>query len=506
MGRRRTGDMQAGFGGGLNTSADESQLQPDEIRVATNALLTEHGAAQKRGGTRLLLSAAPVASTPILAGFNWQPGTGSTTNLFVVDGELYTMPYGSLPLTATQQSTALSTSQVPDFAAFREGGAGGEVVFIADGGLLNYWDGSTLTTNIASTPSVTRLAVYNRRLFGITGTDQTIYWSDLDAGETLGIAASGGGEAIVRTFSDRQLVALAPCAGALLMFHDSGISVFTGWTQDDIDIQAGSSGLTSDVGTRAPRTVVALENEVLFLTDRGFYAATPNSVQPISTKIDADVVGLSAAELAASFAVHFRSRREVWFYIGGIGFYVFNYRTRQWSGPQAGGYISTASTCAWESTDTSGVPIVLVGDAAGRVKRAQVDNNYLDDVAADGSGGTGYETVLQLHRMFCDTGFEASKAWRWGYLLFDPRSGDDVTVEWDTQYGDDSYMLTTSSSAWNTGTWGTGTWGGSGVQPFRVPMSGRGQYVDITIRDASEGGGELYSRFSLEAFDMTRRG
>lgn len=507
MGRPVVVDRQTNFGGGLNTTADESALGTDELRVATNVLLTEFGAATKRLGSQKLHATALGSPSPIRNGFLWQPGTGTPENLVVCNGVLYTMPYGSLPLTLTAETGSLSTSEVPDFASFREGGAGAEVVYIADGGKLNEWDGTTLTVDIAATPSVIRrLAVYNRRLFGISGVDQKLYWSGLDAGDTLGDAANGGGEAVIRTFGDRIITGLAPVGGALLIFHISGISVYTGWTQDDINIAAGSAGLTSDVGTTAPRTIVPLENEVLFLSDRGFYSATPEGVTPISVQIDRDVSGLSQTALDASFGVHFRSRREVWFYLSGLGFYVFNYRTRKWSGPLNAGYLSPVSTCAWEAVDSNEIPIVLVGTEGGFVKRAQAPAFYKDDVLSDGTGGTSYTATLQLHRMFAESGFESTKAWRWGYVLFDPQSSESVTIEWDTQYGDDSYALPTVSSSWGSGTWGAGTWGGAGVQPFRIPMSGRGNYVDITIRDAGSSGGGLYSQFSLQAFDLTRRG
>lgn len=508
MGRTRVIDAQSGFAGGLNTSADESQLGPDELRVATNVLLTEYGGALKRGGSQNVHSSVlgGGGGLPIQNGYCWQTATGTPSNIVIANGKFYSFPYGTFPVTVTEEAgSTLSASNTPDLVAFRQGGSGVEVVFIADGGPLNYWDGATLTENVASTPNAKRIAVYNRRLFGITGDSQTLYWSDLDEGDTLGIVAGGGGEAVIRTFSDRKLTGLAACAGSLLLFHVSGISVFTGWTQDDINISAGSTGLTSDVGTTAPRTIVALENEVLFLSDRGFYSATPQSVTPISTTIDSEVVGLTSAQLDASFGVHFRSRREVWFYVGEVGFYVFNYRTRRWSGPMNAGYLDPISTCGWESVTDTDVPIMLVGTEPGFVKKAQAAA-FLDNVLADGTGGDAYEAVLQLHRMFTESGFEATKAWRWGYILFDPRSAEDVTVEWDTQYGDDSYALPTISSAWGGGTWGAGTWGGSGVQPFRIPMSGRGQYVDVTIRDASSSGGGLYSKFSVEAFDLTRRG
>lgn len=501
MSRQVVRDQQDGFGGGLNRTADESQLAANEVRRAENFVLTEFGAVVKRGGTRQLNASALNASNAVQNGFGWRKDDGTVQELVLCGGKLLTATYGTPPVTFTDQGAFVASTGAPAFAAFRD--SGGEVVYVADGGPLNSWDGATATTNIASTPNATQLAVYNQRLFGITGDSQTLYWSTINNGDSLGVTASGGGSAIVRTFGDQVLTALATVRGSLLLFHVSGISRFTGLTLDDINIAAGTEGVTSDVGTIAPRTVVSLETEVLFLTERGFYSASDEGVQPVSTKIDVDVAALSATALAASFAVHFRARREVWFYVSGVGFYVFNYRLRQWTGPQASGLIDPATTCGWESQDASSVPIVLLGDADGYVKRLFHPATYRDDVASDGTGGASYEAVLELRRLFCGD-FTTTKAWRWGWLLMDLRNTDDVTVEWSTDYGAGSYSLPLAGSAWGSGTWGMGTWGGAGVASYRIPMGGRSRFADITIRDNGDAGA-LYSRFEIEGLDLGKR-
>lgn len=504
MPRPRVVDQQEGFRGGLNTAADLSQVAPDEVRRADNAVATEFGALVKRGGSRRLNASALNSTNPVQAGFSWRKDDGTAQELVLCNGRLYTATYGTPPVTFTDRGAFVAATGVPSFAPFRNGS--GECVFVADGGPLNSWDGTTATTDIASTPNATQLAVYNQRLFGITGNSQTLYWSTLNNGATLGIAASGGGSAVVRTFGDQVLTALAPLKSALLLFHVSGISVFQGWTLDDINISAGTNGLTGDVGTVAPRTVVPLENEVLFLSDRGFYSASLGGVEPISVGIEPSVTGLTSTQVAGAFGVHFRSRREVWFYIPTVGFFVFNYRLRKWTGPQAAGFLDPVTRCGWESQDTGATPIVLLGDANGYVKRLFYPGDYRDDVLTNGTGGTSYETVIQCHRMFAGA-FESTKSWRWLYLLMDPSGTTNVTVEWATGYGSDSYTLPLSISEWDAvGTeWDTSAWDGEGVLTFRIPASGRGQFVDVTIRDNGDAGA-VYARLSVEAFDMTRRG
>ncbi|MGP1666026.1 MAG: hypothetical protein ACTS5I_08990, partial [Rhodanobacter sp.] len=286
-------DVQGGFRGGLNTAADESAVGDDEARLLTNFLLNEYGAAIKRGGSQRFNATAlgSGGGKPIKGGFDYRLVAGDE-GLVVADGTLYTFTYGTVPITFTAETGTLADDVFPDMIQFQDASFA-EVVYIADGGAgINSWNGTALDEDITDTPAgITRLAVYNKRLFGLTGVDQKVYWSDLNDGDTLGDAANGGGEAVITTFGDQRTTGFAVVAGSLLIFHVSGISVFTGWTQDDINIAAGTSGLTGDVGTIAPRSIVALEGEVLFLTERGFYTTNGQAVQPISTKIEDQVVG-----------------------------------------------------------------------------------------------------------------------------------------------------------------------------------------------------------------------
>lgn len=50
--RERISDEQPRMDGGLNNVSDDASLLPTQLRVATNARLTEYGAITKRGGTQ----------------------------------------------------------------------------------------------------------------------------------------------------------------------------------------------------------------------------------------------------------------------------------------------------------------------------------------------------------------------------------------------------------------------------------------------------------------------
>lgn len=511
MAGERLQDQQPGMAGGLNTVSDESALQPNQLRRAVNLRLTEFGAATKRGGTRRVSTAAIDAGETVQNGFTWRKHGATPEILAVVDGTLYTTTYGgTFPWTWTQQTGALSTTVVPSFTQFRDAG-GNDVVYIGDGGLLNKWNGTALTTDIAGTVAANSLTVHNERLWSCgCGTAPTsIFYSAINNGDTLANGASGGGQIIVRTFGDETVVGLASINTSLMIFHRRGISRLTGFGQDDITVQP--AGVTADVGTIAKGSIVAFENVAYFISERGLYICNEAEVASIGNPTTPDPIlpiirTLSSAEFDRIRCVINRGTKELWISIPGYGCYQYHTTLKAWSGPWDGGYTDPDTTCLFETLDNDGLPVVLKGDAGGWVALCDAPDIFTDNAAADGTGGTRYALTAQLHRMYC--GDDAlAKSLRWGYLTAALRGSDQTRVEWNTGDSFGSFTLAPSTDeTWGgLGTiWGTGTWGGAGSQNYRIPMGGTGYYVDISIID-SGAALPVFSRFQLETFALGRR-
>lgn len=480
-------DRQEGFAGGLNTTADDAALGKNEFRIGRNTQLDVRGAAKKRLGTQYVSSSA--LASAITGGYAWAR-TSSTQELVVAGGKLFTGTL-SIPMTFTDRGGTMSTTVRPTFAAFK--GPSAEGVYIADGGALNFWDGTTLTENIVSTPSVEAIAAWGPRLFAVK--DDTLYWSSTTGGingHTLG-AAAGGGQAIVRTYGGQELIALAPLKNSLLLLHRSAISRFTGATTDDINIEAGTNGISGDVGTISRRSTIAVENAVYFLSDRGVFAATETDVQPVSSPIERTLSVLTQGEWAKVVAVHARAFNEIRWWIPGVGIYAFNYRTGGWTGPWDGLYTSSPVAAMWDTRDTNSKPVVLIGNEAGRVAWCDRDALYKDAVLSDGTGGSTYTWVVQCKRFFGGD-YTLYKSWRTLYVLGEFPDPENVTVTIRTDGGDNVIPLPYSVSqvgldlTWGdpSTTWGApGTvWGGEStatVERARVPLNGTHPWADVTF-------------------------
>lgn len=509
QGREKVLDQQPRFDGGLNSVSDDSALLPNQLRRAENARLTDYGAITKRGGTRRT-STSELAAASVLNGYTWRKDGGTQQLMAVCNGLLHTSTFGSsYPWTWTAQTGALSSSVAPSFAQFQNGSA--DVVYIADGGLLNVWDGTTLSTDIAGTIAVETVTVHNQRLWGCGNSafPDSIFYSSLNNGSTFANGASGGGQIIVRTFADETVVGLASVNTSLLIFHRRGISRLTGYGQDDITVLP--QGLTADVGTIAPKSIVSIGNLAFFISERGLYRCNESEVSPVGTVDTPDptlsaIRSLSVTDFASIRSAFNRATRELWISIPDFGVYAYHTILQAWSGPWDTGYVTPATTAIFDSLDSNGLPALLKGDASGYVTVCDAPGVFVDNQLANGTGGTVYTMTAQMHRMFC--GDEATaKSLRFGYLTAQLKGSLATDVTWRTDIDAGAFTLPTTSSGtgvWGTGVWGSGTWGGASTKNYRVQMGGTGYYIDVFIIDSGTAA-PIFSKFQLETFALGRR-
>lgn len=498
--RRHAFDQQSDLSGGLNLSADSSQLRPNQVRRATNARLTVFGGLSKRLGSQNIHEVAIGSGNPVRAGFAWVKDDGTQQLLGISNGKLHYGTYG-VPMTWTEVAspTIASASVYPSFAAFRD--ASQEVVYIADGGKLLKWDGATLARS-ATTPDVSYLWTYNQRLYGCVGDDAILLVSGLNDGDDLGYTSGEGAQVPIRTFGESSIVGGVALGAANLIFHRGGISRWVGVTQDDIAIQAGTLGVSPDVGTIVPKSIVATETEVYFLSDRGFYAVNGYGVRRISTNLDPNI--LEVFTYADNLhAVHNKFYREIAFYLPDTGYYVYNYQLQAWTGPWDVGYTDPVTHCAFPANDAQDVPIVLVGTADGFVKQMDPSDIYVDNVLSDGTGGEAIQLICQFRRFFFGDP-PSDKALQYLYLLIALNGSTNAGVAWSTATSSSSSALSQSGGVvWGTPSmvWGSFIWGSGDAQEYRIPINGRGSYVDVTLTDDGENTPPLISAMRVQAAD-----
>ena len=515
QGRAPSVDNQADFSGGLNTISAPDALQPNQFRRGDDGRLTPFGAFIKRGGTQQT-AAALVSGHAILNAATWYKGDGSSQPLAVPsDGSIWGTTFGSFPLTWAKltggNAGALSTTVPPSFAGFISGTTT-EAMYVADGGGLNKIVGSTLTTNLATTPNCRIICVHNQRLWGCgdPAFPDSIFYSDLNDGDSLGVGASGGGQIIVRTFGSLNITTLASVGTSLLIVHQGGISRLTGYGQDDVTV--APAGITSDVGSISPLAINVVTNSAFFISDRGLYQSNEQTVAPVATPQQPDPLtgvlpAMSSADIAAIRMAYDQARHELLIFVPNTGVYVYHTILRAWAGPWANGYLSPATTTLFETLNATGYPIVLRGDASGFISQCDPPMVVLDNVAADGTGGTTYVMALQPRRFYCQDP-NTAKAWRYIYLLADLDGSNATNIQWSTNSTADSQNLPTTSSGETWGasdtTWGVGTWGAVAQTSYRIGADGNGYYIDVVISDSGQAL-PVFSQCGVTGFALGRR-
>jgi hypothetical protein len=516
LGRTKLRDLQPNFAGGLNIASDRSDLAADELWTANEIRFNVFGAATKRGGTQRIHAAA-IAAFPVRGGYSWKAsGTGVATELVVCNGTLYKTTY-AIPATFTSIGAGLSTTAYPSFAA-GPNAAGADRVYIADGGALLSTDGTTLSARIAGTPNVSSIFVYNRRLYGCgdPANPDLLYFSALDNFDTLGVTASGGGGALVRTAGTRDLQVGAALNASLALIHRESISRWTGFTQDDIAVQSGVEGFAADVGGTAPGSLVMNEKVGAFLSARGFYEISDGSyfaaggLRPISTKIEPLVVGLNHTLFNRVRGVNSRSSREMWWYLPDVGMYCYNYRLLNkdtgvgpWSGPWQGIFTTAVVHSMWQTVDAAGLPIVLAGFGDGFVRRLDAPGVKLDDVLSDGTGGTNVTMGGTCHRMFFKSPTR-EKSFRkvWVTAALGGSSTFSVSVQCATGTATYTFPAVLGGQWGVPGKWGApAKWGSIGATTRKADLSGRGQYCDIVFSETGPST-PIISRIEADSYDM----
>jgi hypothetical protein len=509
----------AGFAGGLNRTADPFALANNQIRVAENVRVSRFGGLIKRDGSYLYPAGSPPTTATAPSGFTCHPAAGVSYAIMANNGVTYTTDLQTQG-TWVNEGLALSASVSASYAQFLDG-TGAETVYIADGGLLNKWviGTGTPTANIASTPSCTVLKVHNQRLWGIgdSTAPDSLFYSALNNGDTLGIGASGGGQIIVRTFGDSKILALASHRESLYIFHDRGISRLTGFGQDDTTVTP--EGVSGTEGVLSVRSIVETDEGVYFVTTQGVFVANDSGVQRLGTTERPDPVfeylqsssagGLDALTIIAALSPR---TAEIMFAIYGHGTYVLNLTTRTWTGVWTGPWALLLDMFECEEpAAVSGfngravlMGVVDAGSSTTAIHMLDVPN-YVRDGSTYASVATGSLFSLKVTFRRADFGdVTTSKSMRWGFFTGYFPASSDIIVSWDMDAVSGQSTLTTpAGGVWDTArTWdATQFWGPAGYRQYRIPMHRNGYFADVSILDGNAFRTEI-SRFVMDAYTL----
>jgi hypothetical protein len=487
------------FTGGLNTVSDPAALGPNQARQLVNARLTTYGSATRRGGTRKILAAAVGTTATRNVGIYWPKFekvcvvAGSTQKLYTATAPASFTTTWSMTMDAGTVFKALSLALFQDTTTeilYGESQAGG----------LYKWDGTTSTNVTAGTPvSVNGICVANARLWGwnSTASSTSIYYSALNNGDTLGVAASGGGQINLTEggITDEPIIACAPLGSSLMIFPQTGIHRLTGFGESDLSVVPQPA--TKDLRICGQQAIDSFHNALWVQTTQGLYQVTEGSAVPVGTPETPDpTIAAIAASTSANLTIVYANAAtlEIWVIIPGTGTYCYNLLLGAWSGPWNGAiFASSAPSIPFPIRETTldiKQRTVMPPDANGLMWELDSPDWFTDSADADGTNGTAYTMTVQARRLFTEKR-DISKAWRYvnvTALLTASATAPTCVVQ--------SMLGGASTSTFNTPI--------AAQSIYYQPGGGTGPWQDVTINDAASAQSE-YLMIEAQAFPLGRR-
>lgn len=522
-------DSQEGFAGGENPMAASAIVDPSQCAQLTNMRLVRDAEMAKRPGLRLM------GTIPTLQRIF--PSTLNTASrLLSMDVDTgnkhvakQTFQSGTTPTLTSANLSDTGTAYFPGghSAMFRDNSS--DVLYVpayvnantlATVNLVK-WDGTTLTENIGSIAGLSQLWVYNQRLFGCVGVpvgygsgggSMILYWSGLNNGDTINDPSNGGGFAAIRTFGGQNIVGGFALGNSNFILHQNALSVFRGTTFDDINIAAGTEGVTPEIGYPLAWRVVNGVGYVL--TDQGLYLITeyggavaadsPLYPDPIRQLFATTTDTLGPLAFAPCFVLDNARRKEIWIIVTTVAgggtktsrAFIYHTELKRFTGSCTFGVVITDALVA---SDNNGLypQMLFVEGSTGKVYGCDF---LYDSAQVYQDNSASYTSSVRCRRMFSQQSPSDEKAWRFLTVQMGSGAGVTAATAGSTTGASVSYATTSDGAVADSTNL-------LAQESNVIQVSGQGNAIDVTVSDGGTSStGWSVLRAGVEGFSYGRRG
>lgn len=297
------------FNGGLNTRDFWHTLKDNELVTARNIRLDEGGVIRKRGGW-VKVSSTAVGTAGNLKGVYqaaWISGLTITRRFIATDGVTVWHGTGGAWTDITGAVVLTSPdSMIVSMLMFNN-------VLIGYDGVNSpwQWDGSAgAISSVAGSPPISNIGiVWQGRLWFARGV--RLHYSGVDDQGTWGASAYID---VPSPFDGEEITGLAVLYGNLIIFKRHSIYLLQGDSPDNFVL----SKLNAAVGCVSPYSVLAVDNLVYFVSDKGLYGMNLSNAKHLAYKVEPNYHRAVNNQLLGSLArnriqaVHYRRRNELW--------------------------------------------------------------------------------------------------------------------------------------------------------------------------------------------------
>lgn len=402
------------FRGGYNDHTSPVLLQPDELPAMSNVTLdSQDGQLKMRLGTRRLHQTAFGAA--VTGVYQWDGPSGSQL-VAVANGDLWYRNVGAgdfAAFTAVSPTPAFGSDRA-SFATMRGSAEGAPLrLYVADG--TNLWRHSgTAVTRLSGTSSIPDNvdlveAYHIRNFLKSSDWEQHVFWTVLGDPEdgTIG-ARLQGGSAMVDYLRGEAVTAMTVTGSSLLIGTKNAIARFTGYDNQDIQIDQDTEGVDNVVGPLGKQCLVAMEKVAAMLSTTGVYAVSEKEAVLISRSWNTLFRSLDRDQMSGAVLHYHEGARELWVAVPGSGdggvnrtVMIYHLDLQTWYGPYTYPFTIT-SLGRWDASD--GTEHIVAGCADGYVRCLDWAASGLDDVLYDDSGGSAISSSVTFAPTFFDPG------------------------------------------------------------------------------------------------------
>ena len=301
------------FDGGLNIRDFWHTIGDNELTLANNIRLDEGGVIRRRGGWTKL-SATEVGSAGNLIGIHhgaWVLAGVLTRIVVATDGvTVWSGTGGAWTNRTGGVVNTAATNSLISFVSFNN-------VLIGFGGTSTpwTWDGTSAAIIVlAGSPPIGNMGiVWQNRVFfaGVSTLRTRLYYCAL--ADQLTWAADAFVD-IPSPYDGDEITGFAILYGNLIVFKRRSVYIVQGDAPENWVI----SKTNSAVGCISPYSVVAVDNLVYFVSDKGLYAMNLSNTKHIAYRVEPRYNAAAINQLSGSLvrnrikAIHYPYRNEIW--------------------------------------------------------------------------------------------------------------------------------------------------------------------------------------------------